>query len=420
MVLLAALAALRTRVGFLLDAAHVHHGLSPNADTWADFCRRECDARGVSLQVFHVHVARDTGSGLESAARDARIGALRSVETDWLVFAHHRDDQAETVLFRLARGAGVLGAAGMVEIEIGAPGRLRPLLALPRTALAAWAVDRGLAWVEDESNADIRFARNHLRVRVLPGLNQAVPGASQSLARAAANFRDAASLLDDLAALDHRHASANETTWRRTDLLALPDRRLANLLRWRLKQCGAQTPSRATLAEFIRQLRSVGAGGALLPLATHALAIRHEAVMWLDLADCAVPASRAWDGGGDVRWGLGVLQMRATAGCGLDAARIAGTRGSAGKGGLLVRSRWPGLRMRVAANRPRRSFKNLCQEAGIPEWLRLRLPVLCAGDEAIWIAGIGCAAEWRCPADGSGLLPAWSAAGILGLEQCVH
>jgi tRNA(Ile)-lysidine synthase len=412
MVLLHVLVALRARCGIVLAAAHVHHGLSPNADAWADFCRRQCNQFDVPLQVLRVEVARDTGAGLESAARDARLLALDAVAADWLVFAHHRDDQAETVLFRLARGAGVSGAAAMQEVEPGAPGRLRPLLEVRRRELAAWAAARRLEWVEDESNADIRHARNRLRLRVLPELEQAVPGASQSLARAAANFRDSERLLDDLAEFDDECARMGGVAWRRSALLAMPDRRLANLLRWRLKRDRVRAPSRAMLLECIRQLRAA-AGDVLLAIGACALATHRDVVLWLVRADCAVPAPRAWDGSAPMQWGLGALRAAAANGLGLDAGRFARERG------LVVRTRWPGLRMRVAIGRPRRTFKNLCQEAGIPEWLRPQLPVLCVDGAPVWIAGIGVAAEWRCPPGVPGLLPEWSAVGLLGTDIAV-
>ncbi|MDR1462862.1 MAG: tRNA lysidine(34) synthetase TilS, partial [Azoarcus sp.] len=136
--LLDALDALRERFGFALEAAHVHHGLSPSADEWQAFCANLCGARGIFLHVFRVDVERAHPDGLEAAARAARHAALSRVACDWLALGHHRDDQAETVLFRLLRGAGVRGAAAMAAVEPpGAPGqtgRLRPLLALGRTA----------------------------------------------------------------------------------------------------------------------------------------------------------------------------------------------------------------------------------------------------------------------------------------------
>jgi len=153
-VLLHLLAGLRPRFGFELAAAHVHHGLSPNADTWLASCAGQCAALGVPFHPFQVAVPRDHPAGLEAAARELRHAALSRVACDWLVFGHHLDDQAETMLFRLLRGAGVRGAAAMRAVEEGAPGRLRPLLGVRRSEIVRFAEAASLEWVEDESNAD--------------------------------------------------------------------------------------------------------------------------------------------------------------------------------------------------------------------------------------------------------------------------
>src|SRR5574337_1212393 len=138
-VLLHVLAGLRPQGGFTLAAAHVHHGLSPNADAWLDACRALCAALGVAFHPFREQVARDDPAGLEAAARAVRHAALARVPCDWLAFGHHQDDQAETLLFRLLRGAGVRGAGAMAAIEPGVPGRLRPLLGVRRSAIVAYA-----------------------------------------------------------------------------------------------------------------------------------------------------------------------------------------------------------------------------------------------------------------------------------------
>ncbi|HMV92123.1 MAG TPA: tRNA lysidine(34) synthetase TilS, partial [Thauera aminoaromatica] len=115
---------LQPRFGFSLRAAHVDHGLSPNAAAWARACAERCLAADVHLQVFRVEVERAHADGLEAAARAARHAALAQVDCDWLAFGHHQDDQAETLLFRLLRGTGVRGAAAMRAVEPGGAGRL--------------------------------------------------------------------------------------------------------------------------------------------------------------------------------------------------------------------------------------------------------------------------------------------------------
>jgi tRNA(Ile)-lysidine synthase len=268
---------LRPRFGYTLEAAHVHHGLNPAADAWQDFCAGFCHQRGIALRVFRVEVSRDHSGGPEEAARIARHAALSRVACDWLVLGHHRDDQAETVLFRLLRGAGVRGMAAMAPIEpadaIGRTGRLRPLLEIGREEILAYARGKNLGWIDDDSNADPRFTRNDLRHRILPAIETRFPAVGLTLARAASHFREAAGLLDELAQADAAAATCEtceggeggHRTFSRTFLLGLSAARLANLLRWELRRLGAMPPTTARLAEAMRQLRATS-GPLRLPL----------------------------------------------------------------------------------------------------------------------------------------------------------
>ena len=285
-VLLDVLDALRQRFGYTLEAAHVHHGLNPAADGWQDFCASLCQRRGISLHVFRVEVPRDHPGGLEEAARIARHDALSNVACDWLALGHHRDDQAETVLFRLLRGAGVLGAAAMAAIEpadaAGRSGRLRPLLEVGREEILAYAREKDIDWVDDTSNTDLRFTRNDLRHRILPVIETRFPAARLTLARAAAHFREAAGLLDELAQFDAA-ASACEggegREFSRKSLLGLSHARLTNLFRWELRRLGAMPPTTARLTEAMRQLRTAS-GPLCLPLGDFACYSRRGRV-WL-------------------------------------------------------------------------------------------------------------------------------------------
>lgn len=398
-VLLHLLAAQREECGYMLTAAHVHHGLSPNADEWRDFCCGLCDSLRVPLQVFHVEVARDAGAGLEAAAREARLAALGRIDADWLVFGHHLDDQAETLLFRLLRGAGVHGAAAMPAIEYGRPGRLRPLLAVRRARLAAYAAQHRLRWVEDESNADWRFTRNRLRHDILPRLEAVFPAAVTTLARAADHFREADGLLDDLAAAD-REACGGDTL-NLSAALALSDARLRNLLRREMRRAGQSLPSAAWLCEAVRQLRAV-AGRPLFLRFDGIVLCAYRDRLWLERnADSDSADSRVWRGEACLPWWQGTVCFRAGRGAGLSLSRL--ERAAE----VVLTTRWSGLRMRLAPNRPLRSFKNLCQEAAISSWLRGRLPVLSVDGEAAWIAGIGVSADFAAGDDESSVDPLW-------------
>lgn len=251
---------LTSRLGFAgrLSAIHVHHGLSPNADRWLAFCTTYCHELGIPLIKQKVTVDRKSGRGLEAAARQARYAAFAACAADCLLLAQHRGDQAETLLFNLLRGTGVTGAAAMpAERRHGDLRLLRPLLNTSRTEIEIYAQENNLAWVEDESNADISLTRNYLRHQTLPGLTQRFPAAEASLTQAAANFAEAATLLDELAEQDWR--LANDAGAARLSVLRLMSlSRLKNLLRYRLRQLGWRVPVAARLDEFAYQLQTAG------------------------------------------------------------------------------------------------------------------------------------------------------------------
>jgi len=246
--------------GERLCAVHVHHGLSPHADAWSQFCVDYCARLGVPLRVARVDVDRQSRLGLEAAARAARYAILAESAADVLLLAHHQDDLAETLLFNLLRGAGVAGAAGMpAERRLGARRLLRPLLACRRAELEAYARDHDLAWIDDESNDDTRYSRNFLRHEVLPVVRQRFPAAGNSLAQAAQHFGEADALLAEVAGDDWRavcEGTAEAPSINLLRRLSLP--RLKNLLRYRLRQLGWRAPGAGRLEEFARQIMTAG------------------------------------------------------------------------------------------------------------------------------------------------------------------
>jgi tRNA(Ile)-lysidine synthase len=240
--------------GLGLGALHVHHGLSRNADAWAASCGEFCASLGIPFTLLRVEVPARSGEGLEAAARRLRHKALADQPADWVLLAHHADDQAETILHNLFRGSGVRGAAAMPE----ARGRtLRPLLGLGRAVLLEYAQNRGLKWIEDESNADPRYTRNYLRRELIPAIESRFPRASEQLAAAAALFGETDSLLNDLAVLDLGPARP-EFPLPLTLFRQLSDARARNLLRAMLGWHKVQPPDELRLKEFVRQLRTAG------------------------------------------------------------------------------------------------------------------------------------------------------------------
>lgn len=239
-----------------LQAVHVHHGLSPNADAWAKFCVDYCHRLDVALAIRKVEVPIRSGLGLEAAARNARYAAFAETSGNNLLLAHHRGDQAETVLFNLLRGTGVAGAAGIpAERRQGGLRLLRPLLDVSRAELEAYALEAGLEWVEDESNQDRALTRNFLRHETLVALGQRFPAVESSLVQAAENFAEAHALLDELAELDWQQVGDGDAA-QLAQLRQLSNSRLKNLLRYRLRALGWQAPVASRLDEFVRQLRT--------------------------------------------------------------------------------------------------------------------------------------------------------------------
>jgi tRNA(Ile)-lysidine synthase len=236
-------------------ALHVHHGLSPNANRWLAHCESTARALGAGFDATYVEVRRRPGESLEAAARDARyraldaLCALHRVSMLWL--AHHADDQAETVLLQLLRGAGVAGLAAMAPHRLEGTatiGRARPFLALLRAQLERYARSRELRWVEDESNADTRYARNALRHDVIPALTVHFPGFRDALARTASHAASAQRLLDDLAQIDLKAIGKDDgRSLSRRALLALDGARAANAMRWWMRASGLPVPSAARM-----------------------------------------------------------------------------------------------------------------------------------------------------------------------------
>lgn len=250
-VLLALLAGQESRQHFEFSAIHVHHGLSAHADAWAAFCHEVCSRAGIPLNVVRIDVPQGTAEGLEAAARRLRYERFEAYPADFILLAHHVNDQAETLLFNLMRGTGVRGAAGMPAVA-GPKGRyLRPLLSCTRAELEAYAVEHGLRWVDDDSNSDTRFSRNFIRHEVLPVLERRFPAAVDNLARATEYFSEAQEMLDEMARADLGQSQAFPVPV--SLLAALSAARARNVLRYLLARHGLQAPGSKRLEEALRQ-----------------------------------------------------------------------------------------------------------------------------------------------------------------------
>jgi tRNA(Ile)-lysidine synthase len=399
--LLDLLCRLRDERAFPLSACHVHHGLRAAADAWAEFCGNLCAQRGLSLEVARVEVVRAGGESLEENARALRYAALARTGADVVALAHHLDDQVETVLLQLLRGAGARGLAGMAEHAAGTPALWRPLLGTGRAAIEAYCRERSLAWVDDDSNTDPAHRRNALRVSVLPEIAAKFPGYREAIGRAAHHQAGAARLLDELAAIDAGAPLAEGVALQR--LRALSHERAGNVLRALVAHWGLRPPSTARLNDWLRQLADGRSGSPRLPHEGAELGVHDGRV--LVHAPAAAPFDLLWDGSPTVALGHGELRFLPRTGEGIRAAALAGLA-------VRIRSRAGGERMRLAAHAPSRSLKNLLQERGVPAWERPGLPLIFAGRVLVAVGGIGVAAGYRAAPGEEGILPEWIPAGI--------
>lgn len=261
--------------GRALQAIHVHHGISANADVWAEFCRSQCALRGIPLTVTVVNVDRQAGIGLEAAAREARYGALMQSGAAFIASAQHQDDQAETVLHQMLRGTGLNGMAGMGELRELRPGQalLRPLLDVSRTEIEAYAALHQLQWIEDDSNDNTVFTRNFIRHELLPVISRRFPQYAASLSRAARHAAESAEMLESLAVLDLQW---NGIDARADALDTLPLSRQVNALYHWLRWQKAAAPSRLQLADWAMQLFRAPPAGKAQQAGGHIFVIRRK------------------------------------------------------------------------------------------------------------------------------------------------
>lgn len=351
-----------------LRAIHVHHGLQAPADEWARHCARFCGSIGVPLSIIKVSVTRDSGDGLEAAARKARYGAFETTLAagEVLVTAHHRDDQAETFLLRALRGSGPDGLAAMRSWRKFAAGwHWRPLLETPRGDLLAYAREHGLSWLDDPSNEDTHHDRNFLRQRILPLLRERWPQADAAFARSAALNADAVELLDQEDALALAMArSVDPQALSAGALLALAAPRRARVLRRWVEALGFPPLPGAGIAQIESDLLQARADA-------RARFVWRDVVIerWRDLLHAQrlrepLPTgwSMEWDGreplplpGGDS------LELEG-AGTLPSPCRVSARRG--------------GERILLPGRTHSHTLKNVLQELGVPPWEREALPLV--------------------------------------------
>lgn len=402
-VLLNLLVIAKQTIPFELHAMHVHHGLSSNADAWACFCTQQCQLLNVPIEIARVQVDKDSKLGIEAAARQLRYEALfdfngNGFAPDFIVTAHHQDDQAETLLLQLFRGAGVKGLSSMATVD--ASRRLmRPLLDVSRQTLQEYAAQHNIPWCDDESNDNTQYERNFVRHSLMSVLENRYPSVKSVLARTASHLAEANDLLDTLAKVDANSLMQNNSLCLQ-GLTALELPRAKNLLRWWFSISKLAMPTSEHLTEIIQQLFNAKPDANIHIQLQNLCLKRYQHRAYLCTACATETFDMVWNGESHlILPNGGQLHFKQVIGSGL-ALKHGMTK-------LRVTNRDGGERFKPNVLRPTRTLKHLLQEANIPPWQREHLPLVYWHDTLAFVPNIGIAHELQASENEPGLEITW-------------
>jgi len=408
-VLLHLLAEVRASLPFELHAMHVHHGLSANADAWAEFCSAQCQQLGVPLQIVHVNVAqnpdyKNSEQGIEAEARRLRYNALFTSAVEekapgFVVTAHHQDDQAETLLLQLFRGAGVKGLSSMAAVDTTRR-LLRPLLNVSRQALHEYALQHAIQWCDDESNDNTQYDRNFVRHELMPLLESRFTNVKPVLARTASHMAEASELLAALAAQDAENMLSSDNSLCLQALSELSVARAKNVLRWWFAQNGLAMPAAEHLNEIVEQLFNSRKDADLDIKLQHLYLRKYQQRAYLCEDKTTVPFDMVWHGEAELTLPSGgKLVFKPVLGAGLALKQ--------GLTKLRITNRNGGERFKPDALRPTRTLKYLLQELNMPPWQRMYIPLVYWEDKLAYVPGVGVAYGLQAQANEPGLEIIW-------------
>lgn len=366
-------------------AIHVDHALQTDSADWGEHCAQIAAALEIEFRSLRVQVQLESGKGPEASARDARYTALHAEleDGDWLLSAHHREDQAETLLLNLIRGSGPAGVAGIGDLRRFGPGWLaRPMLNVDRADILEYASDLGLQWIEDPSNTDRRFDRNFLRHEVLPRLKSRWPDIAARLQRSAGHAGEASQLLIELAAIDLQNLGARAERLPIDGLLELSPARQRNVIRFALRDLGLSTPTAMQLGRVLDEVIPARVDAQPLVSWPGASVRRYRNGLYLlpeNLADTveSLPLS-----GKDLQLGagLGALHFESGADIGISEELFSE--------GLMIKPRTGGEEFQPQGQSHTRKLKKLLQEEGIVPWMRDRLPLVYSGEQLLAVGDL--------------------------------
>jgi tRNA(Ile)-lysidine synthase len=387
-VLLHLLHQLQKRQNFTLKASHVHHGLSKNADKWVRFCEKLCTKLSVPLDVHRIKLPQKKSLGIEGEARQLRYEKLLQTKTDLVVLAHHEDDQAETFLLQLIRGAGVKGLSSMAHFDDTR--RLwRPLLNASRIDIERYAKKHQLKWIEDESNLNTDFDRNFIRSKILPILKNRFTHIIKVISRSSSHLAEAQNLLDDLAKLDLKSYLKSNNYKHKLQVKTLEKLSLSrakNVLRYWLEINDQLMPSRDLLDELLRQVLTAKKDATIkIQLSKDFEIRRYKDEIYIVKKNKNKEKNYAiiWQGEPEILLPNGTqLNFKKVKGRGINFKFLRDQK-------LKIRNRQGGEFFKPDPKRPTKKIKQLLQESDLPPWEREFFPMIFVDNELAAVPNFG-------------------------------
>jgi len=373
---------------FTLKASHVHHGLSKNADKWVKFCEKLCAKLSISLDVYYIQLPQKKSLGIEGEARRLRYEKLLQTKTDLVVLAHHEDDQAETFLLQLIRGAGVKGLSSMAHFDDSR--RLwRPLLNASRINIESYAKKHKLKWIEDESNQNTDFDRNFIRSKVLPILKNRFSHIIKVISRSSSHLAESQHLLDELAKIDFKNSLKSCSYKHKLQVKTLEKLSLSrakNVLRYWLEFNDQLMPSKDLLDECLRQVLTAKKDATIkIQLSKDFEIRRYKDEIYIVKKNKNKEKNYAiiWQGEPEILLPNGTqLNFKKVKGKGINFKFLDNQK-------LKIRNRQGGEFFKPDSKRPTKKIKQLLQESDVPPWEREFFPMIFIGNELAAVPNFG-------------------------------
>jgi tRNA(Ile)-lysidine synthase len=387
---------------FTLKATHVHHGLSKNADKWVKFCEKLCTKLSVPLDVNYIKLPQKKLLGIEGEARRLRYEKLLQSKTDLVVLAHHEDDQAETFLLQLIRGAGVKGLSSMGHFD-DSRCLWRPLLNTSRIEIESYAKKHQLKWIEDESNQNTDFDRNFIRLKVLPILKNRFSYIIKVISRSASHLAEAQRLLDELAKIDLKSYLKSNNYKHKLQVKTLEKLSLSrakNVLRYWLEINDQLMPSKDLLDELLRQVLTAKKDATIkIQLSKDFEIRRYKDEIYIVKKNKNKEKNYAiiWKGEPEILLPNGTqLNFKKVKGSGINFKFLDNQK-------LKIRNRQGGEFFKPDSNRPTKKIKQLLQESDLPPWEREFFPIIFVGDELAAVPNFGIDQKYQAGTQMTGL-----------------